>query len=107
MAGDVLISPFVLERIRIHMTNLSPIENGWKEVDEKYEFTWFEEVQLPPFVSDILRESNEEENKDHERTQSKEIEEESDDDTDNTELTDDENEISSEIESLITDYPDE
>lgn len=45
-----------------HMTDLFPVENGWKEVDGKYEFTWFQGEQLPTFVSDILLESNEEEN---------------------------------------------
>lgn len=35
-------------------TILSPIDNGWEEVDERYEFRWFEGDQLPTFVDEVV-----------------------------------------------------
>ncbi|OXU31733.1 hypothetical protein TSAR_007910 [Trichomalopsis sarcophagae] len=35
-------------------TELSPIDYGWKLVDEKYEFDWFKGDQLPQLVQDVI-----------------------------------------------------
>lgn len=31
----------------------SPLDFGWQEIDEKFEFVWFEGDQLPHLISDI------------------------------------------------------
>lgn len=35
-------------------TELSPIDHGWKIIDNKYEFDWFKGDQLPQLVNDVV-----------------------------------------------------
>lgn len=35
-------------------TTLSPIDNGWKVIDNSYEFDWFEGDQLPQLINDVV-----------------------------------------------------
>lgn len=35
-------------------TNLLPTKNGWKEIDGKLDFVWFEGEQLPTLVNDVI-----------------------------------------------------
>lgn len=35
-------------------TQMSAVENGWLEIDGRYDFDWYEGSQLPNFISDVL-----------------------------------------------------
>ncbi|KAG5866719.1 hypothetical protein JTB14_024164 [Gonioctena quinquepunctata] len=35
-------------------TELSPINHGWKIMENKYEFDWFEGEQVPQLVNDVV-----------------------------------------------------
>ncbi|OXU28043.1 hypothetical protein TSAR_013950 [Trichomalopsis sarcophagae] len=42
------------------ITELSPIDHGWKKVEGKYEFDWFQSDQLPQLVDDNVLQPPEE-----------------------------------------------
>ncbi|XP_031788752.1 uncharacterized protein LOC116417817 [Nasonia vitripennis] len=52
------------------ITELSPIDHGWKIVEGKYEFDWFQGDQLPQLVNDVVLQPPEENSDSRSETQS-------------------------------------
>ncbi|KAJ8914073.1 hypothetical protein NQ315_014267 [Exocentrus adspersus] len=52
-------------------TELSPIDHGWKIIENKYEFDWFKGDQLPQLVNDVVFQPLQENSDSQSETQSK------------------------------------